>query len=70
MCIRDRSTAEDAVAKADELLEKMPETDIVFFDLPGTVNSTGVLNTLEMCIRDRHGGRCNTCRPCTPAETR
>lgn len=24
----------------------MPETDIVFFDLPGTVNSTGVLNTL------------------------
>ena len=40
------STAEDAVAKADELLEKMPETDIVFFDLPGTVNSTGVLNTL------------------------
>ena len=56
MCIRDRirkkaypiaeSTAEDAVAKADELLEKMPETDIVFFDLPGTVNSTGVLNTL------------------------
>lgn len=40
------STAEDAVTKADELLEKMPETDIVFFDLPGTVNSTGVLNTL------------------------
>ena len=40
------STAEDAVAKADELLEKMPESDIVFFDLPGTVNSTGVLNTL------------------------
>ena len=28
------STAEDAVTKADELLEKMPETDIVFFDLP------------------------------------
>ena len=40
------STAEDAITKADELLEKMPETDIVFFDLPGTVNSTGVLNTL------------------------
>ena len=40
------STAEDAVTKADELLEKMPETDIVFFDLPGTVNSAGILRTI------------------------
>ena len=40
------STAEDAVTKAEELLEKLPGTDIVFFDLPGTVNSGGVLQTL------------------------
>ena len=40
------STAEDAVEKAGALLEKMPGTDIVFFDLPGTVNSGGVLGTL------------------------
>ena len=32
------STAEDAVTKAEELLEKLTGTDIVFFDLPGTVN--------------------------------
>lgn len=40
------STAEDAVEKAGTLLEKLPDTDIVFFDLPGTVNSPGVLQTL------------------------
>ena len=34
-------TAEDAVEKAEGLLEKLPGTDIVFFDLPGTVNSGG-----------------------------
>ena len=39
-------TAEDAVEKAEGLLEKLPGTDIVFFDLPGTVNSGGVLRTL------------------------
>ena len=32
--------------KAEGLLEKLPGTDIVFFDLPGTVNSGGVLRTL------------------------
>ena len=41
------STAEDAVAKADELLEKMPETDIVFFDLPGTINNADVVQTIS-----------------------
>ena len=40
------STAEDAVEKAEGLLEKLPGIDIVFFDLPGTVNSGGVLRTL------------------------
>ena len=39
-------TAEDAVEKAEGLLERLPGTDIVFFDLPGTVNSGGVLRTL------------------------
>ena len=39
-------TAEDAVEKAEGLLEKLPGTDIVFFDLPGTVNSEGVINSL------------------------
>ena len=41
------STAEDAVTKADELLEKMPETDIVFFDLPGTINNADVVQTIS-----------------------
>lgn len=40
------STAETAIEKAEELLKKAPETDIVFFDLPGTVNTGGVLQTL------------------------
>ena len=39
-------TAENAVEKAEGLLEKLPGIDIVFFDLPGTVNSGGVLRTL------------------------
>ena len=67
------STAEDAVTKADELLEKMPETDIVFFDLPGTVNSTGVLNTLanmdyvfSHCCRQGGDGKYTPL--CEPAE--
>ena len=42
-----RSNAVQALDDADSLLsEKGYRPEIVFFDLPGTVNSTGVLNTL------------------------
>ena len=40
------SRAEDAVKTAENLVAAQPDLDFVFFDLPGTVNSTGVLNTL------------------------
>ena len=40
------SRAEDAIRTAENLTEAQPDLDFVFFDLPGTVNSTGVLNTL------------------------
>lgn len=41
------SNSVDAVKIATELIEKSePPLDIVFFDLPGTLNSNGVLKTL------------------------
>ena len=59
MCIRDRftrlgkkaypvlcSSPEKAIATADEHIAAGHVPDIVFFDLPGTVNSEGVINSL------------------------
>lgn len=40
------STPETAIATADSHLEKNKNNHIVFFDLPGTVQSRGVLSTL------------------------
>lgn len=40
--------AEEAVAKAEEFLRKASiEYDFLFFDMPGTVNSAGILETLS-----------------------
>ena len=42
------STADTAVETAREYLEtNEPDTDFVFFDLPGTINNDGVVNTLS-----------------------
>ena len=42
------STADTAVETVREYLEtNEPDTDFVFFDLPGTVNNDGVVNTLS-----------------------
>ena len=41
------ATSEDAITIASEYIKNQPyETDIVFFDLPGTVNSEGVIGSL------------------------
>ncbi len=37
---------EDALEKAKELSEQMPELDFIFFDLPGTVNAKGVTTVI------------------------
>ncbi len=42
------STADTAVETVREYLEtNEPDTDFVFFDLPGTINNDGVVNTLS-----------------------
>lgn len=42
-----RCKAENALHEANVLLQSSPiAIDVVFFDLPGTVNSAGILNTL------------------------
>ena len=40
------SRAEDAVKTAENLVAAQPDLDFVFFDLPGTVNSAGILRTI------------------------
>ncbi len=41
------STPEDAITTAEEFLKTEPmEMDVVFFDLPGTVNSEGIISSL------------------------
>jgi cellulose biosynthesis protein BcsQ len=43
----EESEAPDAVSKAEALMEKEDKPlDIIFFDLPGTLNTTGVVKTL------------------------
>jgi cellulose biosynthesis protein BcsQ len=43
----EESTAVDAIQKAEEL-QNENDLDFIFFDLPGTVNSAGVVKTLAM----------------------
>lgn len=40
------SHAENAVATAEKLAESEKDLDIIFFDMPGTVNSKGVIDTI------------------------
>lgn len=43
----EKSSAEEALVTADKLIEEAPaQPDIIFFDLPGTLNSKGVVKTL------------------------
>ena len=41
------SRAEDAISTAENLVEAQPDLDFVFFDLPGTLKSDGVIKTLS-----------------------
>ncbi len=43
----EKSLPEDAIATAEKLIDKtVSQPDIIFFDLPGTLNSKGVVKTL------------------------
>lgn len=44
-----KSMAKDAIVTAEKMIVNSPEhLDIIFFDLPGTLNSEGIINTLSM----------------------